>query len=137
MTRLVSRVFAVAVTSRRRALRILGLLWVIFAASPALPEPLGMVTPDRWMTHRAVGLLDRVTLRIHWYESLAALREAAIGRDVAPGDLRGFSILSRNTKTGEYSCDVFVVKMGGALVDRDRTVTFGHEVLHCFGWSHN
>jgi hypothetical protein len=26
--------------------------------------------------------------------------------------------------------------MRGALVDNDRTVTFGHEVLHCFGFRH-
>jgi hypothetical protein len=128
MTRLVSR---------RRAFRTLGLLWVIFAASPALPNPLGKVAPDRWLPHVAVGLLDRVTLRIHWYESSAALREAAIGRDIAARDLHGFSILSRNTQTGDYVCDVFVVRMGGAFVDNDRTVTFGHEVLHCVGLSHD
>ena len=51
--------------------------------------------------------------------------------------LLGWSILKRNAQTGEYVCDVYVVKMTGANVDGDRTTTFGHEVLHCFGLSHN
>jgi hypothetical protein len=51
------------------------------------------------------------------------------------GDRR-ISILTRNTATGEYSCDLYVVKMTGAYVDRDRTTTFGHEVLQCFGLGH-
>jgi len=34
-------------------------------------------------------------------------------------------------------CDVFVVRIRGAIVDGDRTVTFGHEALHCFGFSHD
>jgi hypothetical protein len=50
--------------------------------------------------------------------------------------LNGFSILKRNTATGEYVCDLYVVKMTGAYVDEDRTTTFGHEVLHCFGFRH-
>jgi hypothetical protein len=81
-------------------------------------------------------MLDRVVLRVHWFESLTKLREAAVGRDLSPRDLRGFSILSRNKDTGAYVCDVFVVKLGGVQLDDDRTVTFGHEVLHCFGLSH-
>jgi hypothetical protein len=109
----------------------------ILAASPALASsPLGMPTPDRWVPHSQVGVLDRVTLRVHWHDNLAELRAAASGRDVNPRDLNGFAILRRNTKTGEYVCDVFVVRMGGALVDNDRTLTFGHEILHCFGLGH-
>jgi len=27
--------------------------------------------------------------------------------------------------------------MKGAFVDDDRTVTFGHEALHCFGFNHD
>jgi len=108
----------------------------ILAAVPALANPLAMPTPDRWQPHSAVGVLDRVTLRIHWYESSAALREAATKDGVMARGLHGFSTLRRNAKTGEFVCDVFVLKMTGAHVDNDRTVTFGHEVLHCFGLSH-
>jgi hypothetical protein len=126
---------ALAFTSRR-AIRTFGLLWVILAGSPALGSSLGMVTPDQWLPHETVGVLDRVTVRVHWFETLAALRTAASERDVSARFLQGFSVLSRNKETGAYSCDVFVVKMGGSLVDKDRTVTFGHEVLHCFGLSH-
>jgi hypothetical protein len=45
--------------------------------------------------------------------------------------------LRRNKETGEWVCDVFVVRMRGALVDNARTVTLGHEVLHCVGFSHD
>ncbi len=111
-------------------------LTAILAVSPALadarPPPVG----ERWRPSSTVEVLDRVTLRIHWHESLAALREAAASNGVATGDLQGFATLRRNTVTGEYVCDVFVVKMTGAGVDAARTLTFGHEVLHCLGLSH-
>lgn len=94
-------------------------------------------TPDRWLPAATIGVLDRVTFRVHWYESTAALREAATERSVTPRNLNGFSILSRNVETGEYVCDVFVVEMSGSFVDKERTVTFGHEALHCLGFSHS
>ena len=50
--------------------------------------------------------------------------------------LHGFSVLKRNSETGAYVCDIYVVKMIGAQVDGDRTTTFGHEVAHCFGLRH-
>jgi hypothetical protein len=103
---------------------------------PAYAGPVGMVTPDRWRPHADVGVLDHVTLRMHWYDSFELLREAAVEHDLSDEGLHGFSILRRNTATGEWVCDVFVLKMRGALVDNDRTVTFGHEVLHCFGFRH-
>ena len=136
MTTLVPLVFAAAADRRRGAFKRLG-LWLIFAAAPAFADPLGMVTPDQWLPHAKVGVLDHVTLRVHWHESVERLRETAIAHDVSAVDLRGFSILRRNTETGEWVCDVFVVKMRGALVDNDRTVTFGHEILHCFGFRHD
>src|SRR5690606_2236484 len=49
-------------------------LTAILAVSPALadarPPPVG----ERWRPSSTVEVLDRVTLRIHWHESLAALR---------------------------------------------------------------
>ncbi len=94
---------------------------------------------DRWQPLPGVGLLDNVVLRIHWFGSSAELREAAknTGQNIKDTDLKGFSFLKRNTKTGEYVCDLYVVKMAGGLVDRDRTTTFGHEVLHCLGLHHD
>ena len=125
-----------AANGRRRAFG-LAVLWAILATPPALAGPVGMVTPDRWRPHADVGVLDHVTLRMHWYDSLEQLREAAPEQAVGDGDLQGFSILRRNTETGTWVCDVFVVKMRGALVDNDRTMTFGHELLHCFGLRHD
>ena len=94
--------------------------------------------PDRWHPNPDVGLRKSMTLRIHWFESSAELREAAenSGQDLKELGLLGYSIIRRNTQTGEYVCDVYVVKMTGAYVDGDRTTTFGHEVLHCFGLMH-
>jgi hypothetical protein len=125
-----------AVKHRRRAFG-LALLWAILVLPPAFAGPVGMVTPDRWRPHADVGVLDHVTLRMHWYDSLELLREAALGHDLSSTDeLHGFSILRRNTATGEWVCDVFVVRMRGTLVDKERTITFGHELLHCFGFRH-
>jgi hypothetical protein len=94
---------------------------------------------DRWKPLPTVGLLDNVVLRIHWFASTAELQEAAknMGQEIKDADLKGFSSLKRNTQTGEYVCDVYAVKMAGGLVDRDRTTTFGHEVLHCLGLHHD
>jgi hypothetical protein len=125
-----------AAAERRRRAFGLALLSAILSIPPALAGPVGMVTPDRWRPHADVGVLDHVTLRMHWYDSLELLRDAAIGHDVSTDALRGFSILRRNTATGEWVCDVFVLRMRGTFVDKERTVTFGHELLHCFGFRH-
>jgi len=131
-----TRLERIAIARRCRALCALGVLWLALASSSASANPLGPPDPEKWSPSETVGVLDRVTLRVHWFESLTKLREAATARAVHPRDLRGFSILSRNKDTGAYICDVFVVKLGGSQIDDDRTVTFGHEVLHCFGLSH-
>ena len=112
-------------------------LCALFAASPCAAGSLGAVSPDQWMPHATVGLLERVTLRVHWYDNAAALRKAALEHNIGPFDLHGFSVLSRNADTGEYFCDVFVPRVKGASVDGQRTVTFGHEALHCFGFRHD
>ena len=107
-------------------------------ASLGLGTPANAEIPDRWRPNPNVGLLEGVTLRIHWFESSAELREAAENSGQEKElSLLGWSILKRNAQTGEYVCDVYVVKMTGVNVDGDRTTTFGHEVLHCFGLSHN
>ena len=107
-------------------------------ASLDLVGPANAESPDRWRANPSVGILENVALRIHWLDSTDELREAAqnSGQRVNENYLKGFSILKRNTETGAYTCDLYVVKMTGALVDEDRTTTFGHEVLHCFGLRH-
>src|SRR5262249_521240 len=115
-----------------------GVLLAIFA-SVGLGETASGEIIDRWQPLPSIGVLDNVVLRIHWFSSSGELREAAknSGQDIKDTDLKGFSLLKRNTKTGEYVCDVYAVKMAGGLVDRDRTMTFGHEVLHCLGLHHD
>lgn len=126
--------------SRRRLHALVGhsLLALAMVALPQVVGPASASNPERWRLHPAVGLLDTLTLRIHWFASSKELREAAKGSAHAISEigLHGFSVLKRNAKTGEYVCDVYVVNMTGALVDNDRTMTFGHEVLHCFGLKH-
>ena len=122
-----------AATNLRRAFNV---LWLMLATSAAFAGPISGGLTDRWEPHATVGLLERVTLKVHWYGSLEALRNAANEHNVGAVDLHGFSVLRGNAKTGEYVCDVYVVKMRGAFVDKERTVTFGHEVLHCFGFRH-
>jgi hypothetical protein len=112
--------------------------WLLVLASLELVYPAAAESPDRWRPHPSVGLLEGVTLRIHWLASKDELREAAenSGQAINENYLKGFSILKRNTKTGAYTCDLYVLRMTGTHVDADRTMTFGHEVLHCFGLSH-
>lgn len=115
-----------------------GFVCLIALTSLVVVCPANADGPDRWRPQQSVGLLERVTLRIHWFESTAELREASknSGQAIKEIGLNGFSILKRNTQTGEYVCDLYVVKMTGAFIDGDRTTTFGHEVLHCFGLAH-
>jgi hypothetical protein len=117
-----------------------GWFWFILLASVGLGAPSYAQSDeaDRWRPYPDVGLLERVVLRIHWFDSAKELRDAAesSGQEIKEIGLNGFSILKRNTKTGEYSCDLYVVRMTGAFIDGDRTTTFGHEVLHCFGLKH-
>lgn len=90
----------------------------------------------RWRPHPTVGVLGEVTLKIHWLESTEKLREVAKNHgQFKQIGLNGFSVLKRST-TGEYVCDVYILEMAGELVDGERTTTFGHEVLHCFGLQH-
>src|SRR5262245_19350344 len=113
--------FALSRNAARRALAALALAATIATAAPAAAGSIGMVTPDRWTPHTTVGVLDNVTLRIHWLDDVDQLREAASSRAINANYLHGFSILSRNTQSGAYFCDVFVVRMRGALVDKERT----------------
>ena len=105
-------------------------------ASLAFPAPAAAESWDRWQVYRDIGPLEGVALRIHWFADTAALREAAKNSGVSEARLKAFSILKRNTKTGEYVCDLYVVKMTGAPVDGDETTTVGHEMLHCLGLHH-
>ena len=119
-----------------------GCALLVVLASLGLGGPANAESPDRWRPNPNVGLLEGVTLRIHWFQSSAELLEAAqtaknSGQEMNVSGMKGFSILKRNTATGEYVCEVFVVKMTGAQIDGDRTTTFGHEVLHCFGLMHD
>jgi hypothetical protein len=125
--------------SRKHFCRIRGNSpWLVGLASLGLLGPACAVGYDRWQTYPSVGLLEDVTLRIHWFDSTEELREAARedGRVLRQMGLHGFSVLKRNTETGEYVCDLYVMKMTGEEVDGGRTTTFGHEVLHCFGLGH-
>jgi hypothetical protein len=116
-------------SSRLAGLTILALLF----AGPVRPDD-----GERWRSYPDVGLLEHVVVRVHWFDSSKELRSAAktSGQNINEIGLSGFSVLKRNSKTGEYSCDVYVVKMTGAQLDGDRTTTFGHEVLHCLGLKH-
>ena len=94
-----------AAAGRRLGSLTLGLLWMI-AVAPALANPTRISGPDFWRPYATIGVLARVTLEVHWYETKEALREAANERDIDARNLHGFSILRRNRATGEYICDV-------------------------------
>ena len=109
--------------------------WLLMGGS-ALASSYRSPTADRWHLYPQVGLLENVRLRVHWYENSDDFHKAAETNGLSPKGLFGFSILRRNTSTGEYVCDVHVIEMTGEHVDQEHTMTFGHEVLHCFGLKH-
>lgn len=114
-----------------------GCAWLAVLASLELAGLANANGPDRWRPNPNVGLLENVTLRVHWFESTDELRtHAKLSGQASQFGLHGYSVLKRNTETREYVCDLYVVKMTNANVDGDRTTTFGHEVLHCFGLRH-
>jgi hypothetical protein len=113
-------------------------LVVALALSIGIPET--TYAADRWRPYPTVGVLEGVTLRVRWFEDIVELRKAAkdTGLRVDEGGaLHGLSVLRRNKETGEYVCDVFVLELKGAPLDNMRTMSFGHEVLHCFGLVHD
>ena len=95
---------------------------------------------DRWRPYPTVGVLEGVTLRVRWFKDVIELRKAVEDTGLKideSGALHGLSVLRRNTETGAYVCDVFVLELKGAPLDNMRTMSFGHEVLHCFGLVHD
>ena len=77
-----------------------GCICLAALASLGLAGPANAESPDRWRPNPSVGLLESVTLRIHWFESTDELREAAknSGQTIDEIGLNGFSILKRNTE---------------------------------------
>ena len=125
--------------SFRRAARR---LWISLAAAVVLSTAGAGAAQaaERWRPYPTVGVLERVTLRVRWFEDIVELRKAAKDTGLKideSGFLHGLSVLRRNTETGEYVCEVFVLELKGAPLDAMRTMSFGHEVLHCFGLVHD
>lgn len=53
-------------------------------------------------------------------------------RDIRKGNRHGFTILKRNLKTGELTCEIYLPSdRRPRLVDDEATLTLGHEFLHC------
>jgi hypothetical protein len=105
-----------------------------------MAHPGGANAAERWHPYPTVGVLENVTLRVRWFEDIVELRKAAKDTGLKideSGFLHGLSVLRRNTETGAYVCDVFVLELKGAPLDAMRTMSFGHEVLHCFGLAHD
>src|SRR5262245_9318048 len=95
-------------SSRLSAPRTLkGRHWLAVMASLQIAQPVNADGPDRWRPYPGVGVLESVSLRIHWFDSTEELRDAAktSGQPIKEIGLHGFSILKRNTETGEYVCE--------------------------------
>jgi hypothetical protein len=87
---------------------------------------------DVWSS---VAPVETVTVRIHWV-SVAELEEAAgnVGKHNAERPL-GFSVLRKNVATDAYVCDIYLPQRPEHVDDRG-TVSLGHEMAHCLGFSH-
>jgi len=108
--------------------RTIPIWWPLLIAS----LPFGAGAADIW---KPVADVREVTVRVHWV-SVGELRAAArrIGKRTDAKPL-GFSVLRRNTSTGRFECDVYLVDRPTRLRD-SATASLGHEVAHCLGFSH-
>lgn len=73
--------------------------------------------------------LSSVHVSVVWVESQTELRDAArkLGVYVRSDALHGFSVLGK--RDGRDACIIYVFRP--RIVDDDRTLTLGHEMLHC------
>jgi hypothetical protein len=87
---------------------------------------------DVW---KSIEPVEAVTVRIHWV-SVAELETAAraVGKRSADRPL-GFSVLRKNVATDGYVCDIYLPQRPERVDDRS-TVSLGHEMAHCLGFSH-
>ena len=87
---------------------------------------------DVW---KSIAPVDTVTVRIHWV-SVPELEAAArsVGKTSAERPL-GFSVLRKNVATDGYVCDIYLPQRPERVDDRG-TVSLGHEMAHCLGFSH-
>ena len=100
-----------------------------------LPTLCGAQEPLREILH-----VESVRVEVTWIETRAAMdakrREygrAAVGDHVIRTSLEGFSVLGK--RDGEFVCLIFAPKP--ARFDDNINTTLGHELLHCFGFSHD
>jgi hypothetical protein len=80
--------------------------------------------------------VPEVLVRITWYEHQRDL-VAARGRhtNVIERSLTGYAVLLRDRKTGQFVCEVHVVR---PIRWRGRQMeVVGHEIMHCFGYRHD
>jgi hypothetical protein len=108
---------------RRVALRCCSLLFALAHSAEA---------GDVWSS---IAPVDIVTVRIHWV-SITELEAAArdVGKRSADRPL-GFSVLRKNVATDGYTCDIYLPQRPERVDDRP-TVSLGHEMAHCLGFSH-
>jgi hypothetical protein len=87
---------------------------------------------DAW---KSIAPVEAVTVRIHWV-SVAEIEAAAreIGKRSVYRPL-GFSVLRKNLATDGYVCDIYLPQRPEHVDDRP-TVSLGHEMAHCLGFSH-
>ena len=87
---------------------------------------------DVW---KAIAPVETVTVRVH-YVSMIELEAAAraVGQQ-SPDRPLAFSVLRKNVATDGYVCDIYLLQRPTRVDDRG-TVSLGHEMAHCLGFSH-
>lgn|GEM_PF-2514852 len=87
---------------------------------------------ERWYSLTTVS---EVTVRVHWV-SVAELRAAARLYGKRPKSTpAGLAVLKWNPATGKLVCHLFLTAEPTRVDDR-ATMTLGHEMAHCLGFSH-
>jgi len=84
----------------------------------------------------AAVVVPEVRIAIHWVSHSELSKVAFEVGKRARTRPHGFSVLRHNPGTREYRCDIYLLKRP-ARVDDQATVTLGHELAHCLGFSHD
>lgn len=88
--------------------------------------------PERW---HLLTEVSEVEVRVHWV-SMTELRAVArtYGKQ-SKSKAAGFAVLKWNPETDEVVCELFLTARPTRVDDR-ATMTIGHEMAHCLGFSH-
>jgi hypothetical protein len=112
----------------RTSLKFLALLALV--ALTAHAQDVERVSPP------TIDVGTEFTVRITWVETIQQVAQAAraTGAAIPRNGARAFTVLKRNSQTGEYVCEITAVKP--RMWDDSSMDAIGHELMHCMAFDH-